>query len=209
MNDTLKNAPLDASIAVDTAENRFFKVQVKVQVRLQVKVEVEASSHAFVMHFISFLEGKAIGKISPNPLPLSLCCFIWRNVKAKIYRFHEIFNTLNMSCWIVFQHYSLDLSFQNEQHLMILNIFDIFRVSKAHRKNQPKTIPPFPSSKLKEKWDHIALIWSNIKTGERFHREFGLISWILCNFFMLKKSRKLHFCLRKKVIFSICNFSGS
>ena len=57
VNDTLKNAPLDASIAVDTAENRFFKVQVKVQVRLQVKVEVEASSHAFVMHFISFLEG--------------------------------------------------------------------------------------------------------------------------------------------------------
>ena len=30
VNETLKNAPLDATIAVDTAENQFFKVQVKV-----------------------------------------------------------------------------------------------------------------------------------------------------------------------------------
>ena len=30
VNETLKNVPLDATIAVDTAENQFFKVQVKV-----------------------------------------------------------------------------------------------------------------------------------------------------------------------------------
>ena len=35
VNETLKNAPLDAAIAVDTAENQFFKVQVKVKVKVK------------------------------------------------------------------------------------------------------------------------------------------------------------------------------
>ena len=33
----LKNAPLDAAIAADRAENHSFKVEVKVQIRVSVK----------------------------------------------------------------------------------------------------------------------------------------------------------------------------
>ena len=35
VNETLKNAPLDVAIAVDTAENQLFKVEIKVKVKVK------------------------------------------------------------------------------------------------------------------------------------------------------------------------------
>ena len=69
------------------------------------------------------------------------------------------------------------------------NDFQTFSIFSEFQKRAEKIgrnpSPLYEGSKWKEKWDHLVPIWSNKQTGGRFSREFGPISWNLCDFFHL------------------------
>ena len=76
-----------------------------------------------------------------------------------------------LSKWVTFHDFQTFSTFSEFQK----------RAEKIGR----KPCPLYEGSKWKEKWDHLVPIWSNKQTGGRIHREFGPISWILCDFFHL------------------------